>query len=131
MAGRPIYDSEGFRNVVEDGKTTGFQFRFKLKYYRGITLSIIRDIKVNIDGEDIPREDVLLTVNGETFTLEECRTVISPLYRWEFGEYATVTVRKECGLSAGAHHLNVLQHIAPSYMPFPIKAVCEADFEIA
>ena len=95
MAGRPIYDSEGFRNVVEDGKTTGFQFRFKLQYYRGITLSIIRDIKVNIDGEDIPREDVLLTVNGETFTLEECRTVISPLYRWEFGEYATVTVRKE------------------------------------
>lgn len=131
MAGRPIYDSEGFRNVVEEGKTTGFQFRFKLQYYRGITLSIIRDIKVNIDGEDIPREDVLLTVNGETFTLEECRTVISPLYRWEFGEYATVTVRKEGGLSAGAHHLNVLQHIAPSYMPFPIKAVCEADFEIA
>ena len=94
MAGRPIYDSEGFRNIEEEGKTTGFQFRFKLQYYRGITLSIIRDIKVNIDGEDVPREDVLLTVNGETFTLEECRTVISPLYRWEFGEYATVTVRK-------------------------------------
>ncbi|MGN0434321.1 C-glycoside deglycosidase beta subunit domain-containing protein [Bilifractor sp. HCP3S3_D3] len=131
MAGRPIYDSEGFRNIEEEGKTTGFQFRFKLQYYRGITLSIIRDIKVNIDGEDVPREDVLLTVNGETFTLEECRTVISPLYRWEFGEYATVTVRKEGGLSKGTHHLNVLQHIAPSYMPFPIKAVCETDFEIA
>ena len=131
MAGRPIYDSEGFRTIEEEGKTTGFQFRFKLQYYRGITLSIIRDIKVNIDGEDVPREDVLLTVNGETFTLEECRTVISPLYRWEFGEYATVTVRKEGGLSKGIHHLNVLQHIAPSYMPFPIKAVCETDFEIA
>lgn len=131
MAGRPIYDSEGFRNIEEEGKTTGFQFRFKLQYYRGITLSIIRDIKVNIDGEDVSREDVLLTVNGETFTLEECRTVISPLYRWEFGEYATVTVRKEGGLSKGTHHLNVLQHIAPSYMPFPIKAVCETDFEIA
>lgn len=131
MAGRPIYDPEGFRNVEKDGKVVGFSFRFKLQYYRGITLSIIRDIKVNIDGEDIPREDVRLTVNGETFTLEECRTVVSSLYRWEFGEYATVTVLKDGGLAKGKHHLNVLQHYAPSYMPFPMKQVCETDFEIA
>lgn len=131
MAGRPIYDPEGFRNVEKDGKVVGFSFRFKLQYYRGITLSIIRELAVNIDGEDIPREDVLLTVNGETFTLEQCRTVVSSLYRWEFGEYATVTVLKDGGLAKGAHHLNVLQHIAPSYMPFPLKHNCEADFEIA
>ena len=121
MAGRPIYNPDGFKNVEKDGKVCGFQFQFKLQYYRGITLSIIRDIAVTIDGEKIPREDVSLTINGETFTLEECRTVVSPLYRWEFGEFGTVK---------GAHHLSVLQHIAPSYMPFPIQATCEADFEI-
>lgn len=131
MAGRQIYNLDSFQNVVKDGGTEGFSFQFKLQYYRGITLSIIRDIHVTIDGEDIPREKILLTVNNETFTLEECRTVISPLYRWEFGEYAKVTVLKEGGLSAGKHHISTLQHVAPSYMPFPIKAICETDFEVA
>ena len=130
MAGRQIFNPEGFKNVEQDGKVCGFQFEFKLQYYRGITLSIIRDIKVTIDGEEIPREDVRLTVHGETFTLEETRTVVSSLYRWELGEYAAVTVVKEGGLSKGAHHIEVLQHIAPSYMPFPIQANCVTDFEI-
>lgn len=131
MAGRPIYDPEGFRNVTQDGKVCGFSFRFKLQYYRGITLSIIRDIAVEIDGAKIPREDVRISVNDETFTLEECRTVVSPLYRWEFGEYATITVVKDGGLSKGHHKMDVLQHIAPSYMPFPIQEHCVTEFEIA
>lgn len=51
MAARQIYDPEGFRNIETDGRITGYQFRFKAQYYRGITLSIIRDIQINIDGE--------------------------------------------------------------------------------
>ena len=56
------------------------------------------------------------------------RTVIDPEYRWEFGDYATVSVKKEGGLSKGSHHIKALQIIAPSYMPFQIEAVCETDF---
>lgn len=130
MAGRQIYNPDSFRNIEKDGKVIGYQFDFKAQYYRGITLSIIRDIRVNVDGEDVPREDIRLTVNREMFTLDEIRTVIDPEYRWEFGEYATVSVMKEGGLKAGSHHINALQVIAPSYMPFQIEAVCEADFMI-
>lgn len=130
MAGRPVFDPNGFKNVVKDGQTTGFEFACKLQYYRGITLSIIREMKVTIDGEEIPKENVFITVNHETFSLEECRTVISSNYRWEFGEYAGIYVKKEGGLSKGKHHISLLQHIAPSYMPFPLMKNCEADFEI-
>lgn len=130
MAGRQIYNPDGFKNIEKDGKIVGFQCEMKAQYYRGITLSIVRDIKVNVDGEDAAREDVRLTVNGETFTLEEMRTVIDSDYRWEFGDYATVSVMKEGGLAAGKHHINAIQIIDPSYMPFQIEAVCEADFEI-
>ena len=130
MAGRPIYDPNSFSNVEENGKVTGFSFRFKAQYYRGFTLSILRNIELNIDGEDVKREDITLTVNGQNFTLEECRTVIDPEYRWEFGEYATVTVKKEGGLSKGKHCLIGKQTIAPSYMPFVIEAPCNIEFEI-
>ena len=130
MAGRPIYDPASFKNVEEDGKVIGFSFDWKAQYYRSFTLSILRDIILKVDGADINREDIRLTVNGETFTLEECRTVIDPEYRWEFGEYATVTILKEGGLSKGKHCLEGMQRIAPSYMPFVIEAPCNIDFEI-
>lgn len=130
MAGRQIYNPDGFKNVEKDGKITGYEFQFKAQYYRGITLSIVRDIQVTVDGEQAKREDVRFTVNGETFTLEEMRTVIDSDYRWEFGDYATVTVLKEGGLAQGNHHISAKQIIDPSYMPFQIEAVCEADFTI-
>ena len=130
MAGRVIYDKDAFKNVEENGKTVGFQFCIKAQYYRGFTLSILRDIAPEIDGEKIARENVRLTVNGETFTLEETRTVIDSDFRWEFGDFATVTVLKDGGLSKGSHHLTVKQVIAPSYMPFEWENVSEADFEI-
>ena len=57
-------------------------------------------------------------------------TVIDSDYRWEFGEYATVNVKKEGGLAAGKHHIKAVQLIVPSYMPFPIETTCETDFVI-
>lgn len=130
MAGRQIYRSDGFKNTEENGIITGYQFDFKAQYYRGITLSIVRDIRVNVDGQDAAREDIRLMVNKEIFTLEEMRTVIDSDYRWEFGDYATVLVKKAGGLSKGRHHIKALQVIDPSYMPFQIEAICEADFVI-
>ena len=130
MAGRQIYNPNGFKNIEEDGSVIGYQFEFKAQYYRGFTLSIIRDIKINVDGVDELRENIRITVNGETFTLEEARTVIDPEYRWEFGDYAAVTVLRRGGLSKGRHHIKAIQIIAPSYMPFQLEPVCETDFEI-
>ena len=130
MAGRQYFNPTSFKNVVENGKVVGYSFEIKAQYYRSITLSILRNIIVTLDGETADRKDIRLTVNGETFTLEECRTVIDPEYRWEFGEYATVTVLKEGGLSKGKHSLLVHQSIAPSYMPFTVEADCPIEFEL-
>ena len=130
MAARQIYNPDGFKNIVEDGKAVGFEFQYKAQYYRGFCLSICHEIKVNIDGEDIARENILFSVNGETFTLDQMLTVIDPDYRWEFGEYATVKVMKEGGLAAGPHHLTTVTTIVPSYMPFPNVSTADADFVI-
>lgn len=128
MAGREIYNPDSFKNIELNGEITGYQFQFKAQYYRGITLSIVRDLQIETDGEKVKREEVRFTVNDETFTLEEMRTVIDSDYRWEFGEFATVSVMKKGGLKEGKHHIAVLQVIAPSYMPFVLESMCEADF---
>lgn len=130
MAGRPIYNPDAFQNEVVNGEIVGFSFEFKAQYYRGFTLSLIRDIRVNVDGEDMKREDIRFTVNDATFTMEEMRTVVDPDYRWEYGDFAKVTVLKPGGLAKGKHHIVAHQSIAPSYMPFTIEEDCVTDFEI-
>lgn len=130
MAGRQIFNPDGFRNIEQDGKVIGYEFQFKAQYYRGVTLSIVRDIQVTVDGEKAAPEDIRFTVNGETFTLDEMTTVVDSDYRWEFGEFATVSVMKEGGLAKGHHHIAAYQKIVPSYMPFPMEMTNETDFEI-
>ena len=130
MFAKNMYNSTGFQNTVDDNKIIGFQFNFKIQYYRGITLSILRDILIDIDGDTVERENIRFSIKGETFTLEEMRTVVDYELRWEFGEWATVTVIKEGGLSAGRHHIKASQIIAPSYMPVVLKNSGEYDFNI-
>jgi hypothetical protein len=128
MYARHMYRPESFQNVVVNNKVIGFQFDCRIQYYRGVTLSIIRNIEVNVDGEDFKREDIRFTLEGDIFTLDEMETVIT--YRWKFGQFATVTVLKEGGLPSGNHHIKSTQTIAPSYMPVILVNSGECDFEL-
>lgn len=128
MFEKNMYNPSGFRNTVCDGKTIGFQFDCKIQYYRGVTLSIIHDILVEVDGESFPRESIRFTLEGNSFTLDEMETVLH--YRWKFGQWATVTVLKEGGLPPGPHHIQCTQVIAPSYMPMILRNGGEFDFTI-
>ena len=124
-----MLNPKAYRNVDNgSGTPCGFAFQMRVPYYRGITLSIIRNIAVTVDGVDYPREDLTITVNGETFTLEEARTVISN--RWLFGQFGEITVKKEGGLAAGPHHIDVTVTVAPSYMPMQLVKSGHADFSL-
>lgn len=128
MFPRHMFKENSIKNVEVDGKIIGFQFDCRIQYYRGVTLSIIRDIEVWIDEEGYPREDIRFTLEGDTFTLDEMETVIT--YRWNFGQFATITVLKDGGLAKGKHHIKSTQTIAPSYMPVILVNSGEYDFEV-
>ena len=57
MLEREVIQSVGFRNTTEDGKVTGFQFRVRIPYYRGIFLCQLRPGSVTVDGKKIEKED--------------------------------------------------------------------------
>ncbi len=128
MFPRHMFRANSIKNVEVDGKIIGFQFDCRIQYYRGVTLSIIRDIEVWVDGEGYPRENIRFTLEGDTFTLDEMETVIT--YRWKFGQFATITVLKDGGLAQGKHHIKSTQTIAPSYMPVILLHSGECNFEI-
>jgi hypothetical protein len=103
----------GFRNVTEQGKVTGFQLQARIAYYRGMFLSMLEDYAVSVDGEVFPREAIKFSVGGHAFTLDELyeQTTI----RWQFGDVATVTVAKPGGLVPGMHTLEVTQRLRVPY----------------
>ena len=104
-------------NIVENGKVTGFQFGARLPYYRGIALSLVEDIVVKIDGEDVPRESIKFSAHNNTYTLPEMETEVDD--RWNMGEVAHIVVEKEGGLPKGEHKIFLLLNMRIAYLPFP------------
>jgi hypothetical protein len=106
---------EEFKNIIQDGKVTGFQLGVRLSYYRGIVLSLIGSLDLTVDGEVIPHEAMTVTVGGRTFRYAELEN--ETVAKWEFGEIGIVTVQKPGGLRPGEHKLDLHEHLRISYVP--------------
>ena len=54
--------SEGtVKNVTDsEGKVTGFSMKTRVNYYRGIPLSMIHDLDVELDGEAVEKKTCCL-----------------------------------------------------------------------
>src|SRR3954464_15153343 len=111
----PAIQGQGFRNVIEDGRVTGFSFQLRNPNYRGGPASMLDGIEVVIDGERIPDHVPLWTLQGRTLTLDELRA--STGVRWQLNEPATITVPKPGGLSVGVHQIDVIVQLRRSYFP--------------
>jgi sugar phosphate isomerase/epimerase len=110
-----IIQGRGFRNVVEDGRVTGFTFALRNPNYRGGAASMLDGIEVVVDGERIPDHVPLWGLQGDTYTLDELKA--STDVRWQLDEPATITVPKPGGLAVGVHDLEVTVYLRRSYFP--------------
>lgn len=111
------------KNTEVDGEIVGFELQTHITYYRGIPLSMVNDIKVKVDGEQAPREDILCSVdNGEYwFTLDEMETVVN--HKWEYGEPMIVRVAKKGGLEKGNHEVELTVIVRTAYIPIPLEGI--------
>ena len=124
-----IICEEGFRNVSEGGEVVGFEFLARLPYYRGLGLSMVENLAVTVDGEDIPREDIRFSVRGRSWTLDALETCHDD--RWNFGEKARITVMRAGGLSSGRHKLKLAERLRISYLPFVPTTSFETELDLA
>ncbi len=120
--------SVGFRNIKdEDGNVTGFQFKVKLPYYRGIFLSQLRPGTLYIDGEKITKEDITWTFKGEEYTNEEMASDFHT--HWATTVPAVLKVKMPGGLKQGYHDLKYGFCWTSSYMPPLIQNDLDPDKE--
>src|ERR1039458_4201921 len=66
-----IICTRGFRNVIQDGQTTGFQLNVRISYYRGIPLSCVEGFDVTVDGEAFSPDKMRYAIGDRTFTVGE------------------------------------------------------------
>jgi hypothetical protein len=106
---------KGFKNVAQDGRTTGFQLRVRCPYYRGIWASLLERVEVVVDGEVYPSEDVRVGLGARSFSTDELAQQAE--LRWPFEEAAILTVDKPGGLEPGLHQVQVSVTWRWSYIP--------------
>ena len=116
MFDNKIIVENSLRILSEKDAFEGFEVKARLPYYRGLGLSMVEDIAVTVDGEDVARENVRFSARGKTWTLDEMETEYGD--RWNFGEKAAVQVVREGGLPNGEHSISVAVRMRVSYLPF-------------
>lgn len=113
-----VFTKDSCKNVTENGKIVGFEAETLITYYRGIPLSMVYDVGLEVDGLPVPREKISVSLDRETwFTLAEAETVAS--YKWEYGEPLYVRAGVPGGLRPGEHDVRMNVSVWPAYYPMP------------
>jgi hypothetical protein len=117
MFDKYLINTASVRNTGAAEAPDGFAFEAKLGYYRGLGLSMIEELTVTVDGEELPREAVRFDEGKGPLSLEEMETAYDR--RWNFGTEATILVARAGGLVPGEHEIALRQKLRVSYLPFP------------
>lgn len=127
---KQVIQSVGFRNTKDaNGNVTGFQFKVRLPYYRGIFLSQIRPGTLYVDSEKFDKSQITWVINGEEYTNEEM--AVNFQVHWATTKPAVLKVKKEGGLAQGYHDLKYGFCFTSSYMPPAIQDHLDPDKENA
>ncbi|MBP1609228.1 MAG: D-mannonate dehydratase [Acidobacteria bacterium] len=105
---------QGFKNVAQGGRITGFQFKIHIPYYRAIWVSqCFQDFSVRVDGVFYPLDKISLKIEDRIFTWAQVDKAVDVF--WHYGAPATIIVEKPGGLETGLHKVECGIHYERSY----------------
>ena len=128
MLEKELIQYRGFRNTYdENGNCDGFEFRYRLSYYRGAWLSQLRLGRVIVDGEPYYPDSGLVTwvIQGKEYTPAEMEKDNKGF--WPMTEPATIRIKKPGGLAQGYHEIEVHSYVSHSYMPPSMDEYVDSD----
>jgi len=131
MYDKHILSDANARSVWEHGKKYGYQFQVTINYYRGLPISCIDQITMEIDGEKVDPEQMYVWHRGIEFHYPDILKDTCPTdFYWRFGEPITVIVKNGTGIEQGIHHCKLTLGTRRSYTPTMVS-VCEKDVTFA
>lgn len=107
---------DSLRNVkAPNGKTVGFSFDLKLRYYRGHFLSCTEEFVLKVDGKTIDPDLISLGINGKELPVPLLPEFISEF--WQVTHPAKISVQLLGGLEPDEHELDLRFMLRSPYMP--------------
>ena len=89
------------KNKTIAGCCTGYSFEVDNLSYRGVWVSTLEGIKVMVDGEEIPQENMMLCLKGMKFPI--CDLESHTEVFWGARDCCVLSVNKVGGLCPGEH----------------------------
>lgn len=115
MLERSHIQSTGFRNTGPEGARTGFEVRIRQANYRSSRLSLIEGVDITVDGVLYPAEGNLFRLGDKEYTRAELNEETQ--VRLYVGDYFTVIVPKQGGLTRGVHLVGSAIRYRHPYFP--------------
>lgn len=115
MLERTHIQSTGFRNVGPEGARTGFEVRLRQANYRSSRLSLIEGVDITVDGVVYPAQSNCYRFGDREYTLAEMNEETQ--VRLYIGDYFTVIVPREGGLTRGVHLVSSAIRYRHPYFP--------------
>ena len=105
---------DSLKSICADGRKVGCQFDVRLSYYRGHFLSTIDILKVLIDRQEMPAQDITFCLKGKEYGLAQLPDLVNVF--WPIIEPATIKVFLPGGLEEGEHNINFVMYFRSPYM---------------
>lgn len=106
---------DGFYNILLNRKQVGFNLDLRINYYRGLPLSCVQKLEVEVDGEKIPEHLMQFQLREKVFTISE----LPNMYREYWGSKTPAHLLiYNYGLEPGEHDVNVTLEFKSPYMDF-------------
>lgn len=106
---------DSLKSIYLHNKKVGYQFDVRLSYYRGHFLSVIDQLGVAVDGEEVPTQDIAFCLNGKEFGVAQLHDLTAEW--WDIRTPATIKVNKAGGLEPGEHDVDFTMFFHSPYMP--------------
>lgn len=110
-----VIREDSLKNIYAHGNVVGYQFDVRLSYYRGHFLSVINQLSVAVDGEDIDPATVRFELKGQEYGISQLSDLVNVF--WPILEPATIKIFKVGGLSQGEHEIDFQLIFRSPYMP--------------
>ena len=94
------------KNKVFGNSCTGYTFQLNTLSYRGVWVSTIEDIELTVDGEKVPKRDMLFCVRGLKIPIDNLGGHTEVF--WGPEDDAIINVNKVGGLKPGEHKVEIV-----------------------
>ena len=106
---------DSLRLIKWGGKVQSLMLDIRLNYYRGLHISTMKEFELKIDGEVIPKSNIIFQLNGKEFAIDQLPDLFAEF--WGIKERATLEIFDH-PLSEGEHDIELTMRFRSPYMQF-------------